>query len=214
MTGQHELRLNAAETVLLVIDMRTIFSIPPAILLSTECRCRPCGPRLRRRGRCADTCRCRCGSSTRFNSTSRMAATTSWSFTRIKPAALARSNGEIPVRRGGWGAEIVSELEPRSDDVVIAKRRFDAFYQTDLEALLRRWGIKTALFAGVVGNVCVETSLRSAFVRDFDVVLARECVADWSTHNTQRTAEVVERSFGACLSNAQIACMLSSDVGT
>ena len=132
---------------------------------------------------------------------------------RIKPAALARSNGEIPVRRGGWGAEIVPELAPRSDDVVIAKRRFDAFYQTDLEALLRRWGIKTVLFAGVVGNVCVETSLRSAFVRDFDVVLARDCVADWSTHDTQRTAEVVERSFGACLSNAQIACMLSSAVG-
>lgn len=132
---------------------------------------------------------------------------------RIKPAALARSDGEIPVQRGGWGAEIVVELEPRPDDVVIEKRRFDAFYQTELEALLRRWRVRTLLFAGVVGNVCVETSIRSAFVRDFDVVLARDCVADWSTQSLERTAEVVERAFGACLSNAQIAAVFASTVG-
>ncbi len=123
---------------------------------------------------------------------------------RVKPAALARSDGEIPCRRSGWGAEIVDELKPRSQDVVIAKRRFDAFYRTDLESMLRGAGINTILFAGVIADVCVESSLRSAFMRDFDVVLARDCVAGWSPHYTERTSDVVERAFGASLSNAQI----------
>jgi ureidoacrylate peracid hydrolase len=123
---------------------------------------------------------------------------------RIKPVALARSGDEIPVQRGNWGAEIVSELRPRSHETVIEKHRFDAFHQTELETLLRGWGITTVLFAGVIVDVCVETSLRSAFMRDFDVILAQDCVAGWSEHHLARTADVVTRVFGASLSNAQI----------
>jgi ureidoacrylate peracid hydrolase len=127
----------------------------------------------------------------------------------IKPAGLVRLGREIPVARGGWGAEIVTELQPRSQDVVLAKRRFDAFHQTNLELLLRSWGIKTLLFAGVIADVCVETSMRSAFVRDFDVVLARDCVASWKKEYLDRTADVVDRAFGICMSNAEITTLSS-----
>lgn len=124
---------------------------------------------------------------------------------QIKPAALARSDGRSPVQRGSWGAEIVAELQPRPQDALIEKRRFDAFFQTELEALLRRWRIKTLLFAGVVVDICVETSIRSAFMRDFDVVLVRDCVAGWTTQHLRQTADIVERAFGACLSASDVA---------
>ena len=129
---------------------------------------------------------------------------------RLKPARLARSGGEPPVIRGSWGAQIVPALAPRAQDLVIAKRRFDAFYQTDLELLLRCWGVKTLLFAGVVADVCVETSVRSAYVRDFDVVLARQCVAAWNDADYGHTVSAVESHFGMCMSNSQIIAALNA----
>ena len=123
---------------------------------------------------------------------------------RLKPARLARSAGDVPVARGSWGAEIAPALRPRPQDLVVIKRRFDAFYQTDLELLLRCWGVKTIVFAGVVADVCVETTLRSAYVRDFDVVLARECIAAWTEDDMRHTLAVVESHFGVSGTNAQI----------
>lgn len=115
---------------------------------------------------------------------------------RLNPTRLARSTSGRPVIRGSWGAGIVPALSPRCQDLVVAKRRFDAFHQTDLELLLRCWGVKTLILAGVVADVCVESTLRSAYVRDFDVVLARECVGAWTEDDLERTTTVVENSFG------------------
>lgn len=123
---------------------------------------------------------------------------------RIRPSGLSRSGVETPVVRGGWGAGIIPELQPHADDLVVVKRRFDAFYQTDLELLLRCKGVKTLVFAGVVADVCVETTLRSAYVRDFDVILARECVAAWNNASLARTISAVEQYFGVALTNSQI----------
>lgn len=123
---------------------------------------------------------------------------------RLKPARLSRSAGDVPAVRGSWGAQIVPALGPRAQDVVVAKRRFDAFHQTDLELLLRCWGVKTIIFGGVVADVCVETTMRSAYVRDFDVVLARDCVEAWNDEDRTRTLAAVESHFGVCGTNAQI----------
>lgn len=74
---------------------------------------------------------------------------------------------------------------------------------------MRCWGIKTLIFAGVVAEVCIETSLRSAFVRDFDVILARECVGSWNEANLSRCMELVECYFGAVLTNRELLDLLS-----
>jgi len=123
---------------------------------------------------------------------------------RLKPARLARAVGDVPVIRGSWGAQIVPALQPRPQDTVITKRRFDAFHQTDLELLLRCWGVKTLIFAGVVADVCVESTLRAAYVRDFDVVLARDCIEAWRDDDLFRTRAAVESHFGVSGTNAQI----------
>ncbi len=123
---------------------------------------------------------------------------------RLRPARLTRAGDQGPVKRGTWGAQIVPALAPEAGQRVVEKRRFDAFYQTDLALLLHCWGIKTLIFAGVVADVCVETTLRAAYVRDFDVVLAKDCVAAWREADTQRTVAAVESHFGVVKSNGQI----------
>jgi len=120
----------------------------------------------------------------------------------IRPSGLSRPKNEGPVRFGSWGAELIPELGMPAETVV--KRRYDAFYQTDLEMRLRCWGIKTLIIGGVVSDICVETTARAAYIRDFDIVLATECVAGWKATDTKRTIAIINRQFGVSLNNDQI----------
>jgi ureidoacrylate peracid hydrolase len=67
-------------------------------------------------------------------------------------------------RTGSWGAEFFG-VRPRDDERVVIKHRYDAFYGTDLDLILRARGVHTVLVTGVATNVCVETTAREAFVR-------------------------------------------------
>jgi ureidoacrylate peracid hydrolase len=61
--------------------------------------------------------------------------------------------------------------------LVVDKVRFDAFQWTSLEPLLRGLGVAALMICGVVTNICVETTARSAFMRDFPVILLADCCA-------------------------------------
>ena len=68
-------------------------------------------------------------------------------------------------REGSWGWEIVAELAPEVDDVVLRKVRYDVFYGTPLDHLLRLWGIDTLIICGTVANICVHYTAASAALR-------------------------------------------------
>jgi nicotinamidase-related amidase len=78
---------------------------------------------------------------------------------------------------GTWDAEVCDELGCTPDDLVVDKVRFDAFQWTSLEPLLRGLGVNALMICGVVTNICVETTARSAFMRDFAVTLLADCCA-------------------------------------
>lgn len=80
---------------------------------------------------------------------------------------------------GSWDAEIIEELAEWADDatMVVQKHRFGAFYETRLEALLRMLGVRTLFIAGVTLNACVETTVREAYLRDYDVVAVTDCIS-------------------------------------
>jgi ureidoacrylate peracid hydrolase len=74
--------------------------------------------------------------------------------------------------KGGWDYEIVDALPPQKGDVVISKPRYSAFYNTNLDSLLRARGIRSLIFTGIATNVCVESTLRDGFFLEyFGVVL-------------------------------------------
>jgi nicotinamidase-related amidase len=80
-------------------------------------------------------------------------------------------------RRGSWGWRIVDELEPREDELVIQKVRYDAFYGTHLDHLLRLWGVDTVVVCGTVANICVHYTAASAALRWYDVVIPRDATS-------------------------------------
>ena len=70
---------------------------------------------------------------------------------------------------GSWDGAFIDELKPNEDDFIIKKHRFSAFYNTQLEDVLREIDIETLVVAGIATNVCVESTIRDAFYRDFNV---------------------------------------------
>ena len=77
---------------------------------------------------------------------------------------------------GGWGHALVDELQPA--DISIEKVAYSAFYMSRMEFALRRAGIETLVFGGIVTNGGVASTVRDAHVRDFNtVVLSDGCAA-------------------------------------
>ena len=64
-------------------------------------------------------------------------------------------------------AEIIDQLAPLPDEKIISKHRYSAFYNTDLEITLRCLNISDIVFCGVMSNICVESTVRDAYFRDF-----------------------------------------------
>jgi nicotinamidase-related amidase len=78
---------------------------------------------------------------------------------------------------GTWGAEIVQELAPAPQDLVIRKLRYDGFYDTPLEHELRRRQIDTLIVTGTVSNICVLHTAGSAALRWFSVVVPVDAIS-------------------------------------
>lgn len=80
-------------------------------------------------------------------------------------------------REGTWGWEIVPELAPREDELVVRKVRYDAFYGTALDHELRVRGIDTLVLCGTVANICVHYTAASAGLRWYHIVLPVDAIS-------------------------------------
>ncbi|WP_245457461.1 cysteine hydrolase family protein [Rhizobium leguminosarum] len=84
-------------------------------------------------------------------------------------------------RKGTWGAEIIEELQPQEGDIVIeGKRGLDCFASTNLDFILRARGVENVALAGFLTNCCVESTMRSAYERGFNVITLTDCTATLS----------------------------------
>ena len=82
--------------------------------------------------------------------------------------------------RGTSGAEIASGLDRQPEDVWLPKRRFSAFFKTDLDQTLRLWGIKTVAVAGVATQFCVLATAMDAVCHDFRAVILEDMSTSFS----------------------------------
>jgi len=80
--------------------------------------------------------------------------------------------------RDTWNTDIVPQLTPHADDVVVYKTRFSGFYETDLDARLKTMNIKYLIVAGCTTSICVESTVRDAMFRDYLCVLLADCMSE------------------------------------
>lgn len=126
---------------------------------------------------------------------------TNWYLSEVTLAQARRKwNGrylEVPVcARGSWGARLYGGLRPAPEDAVVVKHRFNAFIDTDFALILRSRGIRTLVATGVLTNVCVESTVREAFFRDYYVVVPAECVATYDKAAHEAALANIDLLFG------------------
>jgi ureidoacrylate peracid hydrolase len=96
-------------------------------------------------------------------------------------------------RQGTWGAAIVDDLKPAAKDIVVeGKRGLDAFASTNLDFILRSRGITTIALGGFLTNCCVESTMRTAYEKGYNVFTLTDCTATVS-EDEQRSA--VEKNY-------------------
>jgi ureidoacrylate peracid hydrolase len=107
---------------------------------------------------------------------------------------------------GAWGFNIVDGLQPTGakDEIVLKKHRYSAFIGTELDLILRSRGIQTVVVTGVATNVCVESTARDAFMRDYHVVLLSDCSATYSDAEHQATLANIRQYFGEVLTSPDV----------
>jgi nicotinamidase/pyrazinamidase len=79
--------------------------------------------------------------------------------------------------RGTEGAEVTDQLEVQEGDIILPKRRFSAFFKTDLDQTLRTWHCDTVVVGGITTNVCVLMTAMDALCHDFSAILLEDCSA-------------------------------------
>jgi ureidoacrylate peracid hydrolase len=89
--------------------------------------------------------------------------------------------------RDTWGTDIVEELKPQPDDIVMYKHRFSGFYQTELDAVLKQTSIKHLIVTGCTTSVCVESTIRDAYFRDYQCVLLTDCTSEPIANDAPRS---------------------------
>jgi nicotinamidase-related amidase len=77
-------------------------------------------------------------------------------------------------------AEIIDQLAPLPEEKVIVKHRYSAFYNTDLEITLRCLNISDLVVCGVMSNICVESTVRDAYFRDYRCFVPADAVGSVS----------------------------------
>jgi ureidoacrylate peracid hydrolase len=107
-----------------------------------------------------------------------------------------------------WGARLVDAVHRAPEDILVPKRRYSAFFGTDLDLHLRERQIATVLVAGVVTNICVRSTVHDAFFLGYEVVVPVECVAATSPQAQATSLYDIDTHYGTVAPLAQVLALL------
>ncbi|MEO3470722.1 cysteine hydrolase [Roseomonas sp. CAU 1739] len=115
------------------------------------------------------------------------------------------------ITHGTWDHEIVPELTPRPGDIVVPKARYSGFAGTGLEQVLASRRIRTLLVCGVATNVCVESTIRDAYHREFFPVMLTDATMGAGPGAQQATEFNVQAFFGWLSTGAEMRAALNTN---
>lgn len=102
-------------------------------------------------------------------------------------------NGELPMDGDGY-SELIETLGDKPEDAVIVKTKYSGFEDTTLDEMLRSQGIDTVVICGIMTNLCVETTARHAFMKDFQVMVVEDACA--TKNRAYHKASILNLSYG------------------
>lgn len=120
-----------------------------------------------------------------------------------------RRHGISITIEGDEGSKILPEIERLPIDFEIVKKRYSAFFGTGLDALLTKLAPQTLVLAGINSHACVRTTAIDAYQRDYDVILAADCIGSHDREHHDVSVRYLSGQIAALCSNAEIGQQLS-----
>ena len=114
------------------------------------------------------------------------------------------------VIKGTSGSQIDSQLKVCPSDVVIVKKRYSAFFGTDLDQILDHLRPDGLIIAGINTHECIRTTTIDAYQRDWPLVLASECVDSYDRDHHRLTLNYMKDKLATLMTNREIDSMLNA----
>jgi nicotinamidase-related amidase len=128
----------------------------------------------------------------------------------LSDATLEVREGKINVVIAGTpGAAILPELDVHPSDHLLVKKRYSAFFGTNLDALLAQLNCTQLVVGGINTHACVRTTVIDAYQRDYAIVLASDCIASHDKEHHDMSWHYMDGKFGSGMSNEQVAAWLA-----
>lgn len=130
---------------------------------------------------------------------------------RLEESRLGGKEDVPPIcAEGSWGSQFFT-LAPAPEDRVITKRRYSAFFGTDLETVLHARRVHSVAITGVATNVCVEATARDAFMRDYDTVVISEACGAYTLEEHNTSLRNINTYFGRVVSADELLPILARE---
>jgi len=95
------------------------------------------------------------------------------------------------------GKPVVEQLPPADNDYFVLKPKHSAFFQTNLEILLKYLGVNTLIMTGMAGDICVLFSANDAYMRDFRIIVPPDCTASEDPDHNGQVLVLMQRVLKA-----------------
>lgn len=111
---------------------------------------------------------------------------------------------------GTPGVEVVPELDRRPDDIMVTKRRYSGFFNTDLDLTLKDMMVDTVIVMGVVTNICVRSTVHDAFFQGYGVIVPQDCCAATGPREQISSLYDISTHFGTVSDSAAIVAAIGT----
>lgn len=99
--------------------------------------------------------------------------------------------------KGTQGSEIVPQLKPENNDIVIEKKWYSGFVDTELHSILTEMGADTLIFVGVSTDICVQNNVGDAYFSGFRTIVPEDCTASIAEAAHEQAIEYMKNIYGA-----------------
>ena len=103
--------------------------------------------------------------------------------------------------------------QPQENEYRVVKHKYDAFFETDLDSILRNHDTKTIVIVGTATNVCCESTARSGFFRDYQVAFPSDCNASFDEGMHQASLKTIDMFFGRVMTTNELLDEMRNELG-
>ena len=140
---------------------------------------------------------------------------------KSNPMKLMRQRPELKgkiLTHGSWDYELMQEIVPAPEDIIVTKTRYSGFHGTHLDGLLKARNVRYLVITGLTSNVCVESTLRDAYHHEYFCLLIEDAtqhsgppyIRDAVLYNVETFLGWVTSTDTICAALATVVCLLLS----